>query len=165
MVGGIAAVRRADASDLPYIVSLAQREYEAIGFLPASRYEGLVNGTSDRPSHRLWIAEAHGDRVGFLYATPGQAGGSLKVVQVCIQGDARRLEFGAALVAQAERHAMRTQRGAVSLAVAADLEASRFWEAEGYRLARVDRGGKRRGRLLERRYKRLSCGLFREGDG
>lgn len=156
-----ATVRPATPDDLSYIVSLGKREYEAIGFIPASRYESIITGVGDvRPSHRLWIAEENGDRVGFLYATPGEAGGSLKVVQVCVQEDARRLEYGAALVSEAERHAVRVQRGAVSLTVAVDLDASLFWEAEGYRLASVDRGGKRRGRLLERRYKRLPLGLW-----
>lgn len=157
------SIRLADPIDVTYIVSLAKRESEAIGFLPASRYEAITTRIGDvRPSHRLWIAEAGGDRVGFLYATPGLPGGSVKVVQVCVQEDARRLEFGAALVNEAEAYAYQIQRAAVSLAVAADLEASRFWDAEGYGLIRVDTGGKRRGRLLERRYKQLSSGLFLE---
>lgn len=156
------AIRPATLDDVTYITSLGKREFEAIGFISASAYEGAIVRDSlyARPNNRIWIADADGDPVGFLYATPGRMGSSLKVVQVCVQDDARRLEFGSALVAEAERYADVIQRSGVSLRVATDLEASRFWEAEGYGLLGLEAGGKRRGRVLERRYKRLPCGLF-----
>jgi GNAT superfamily N-acetyltransferase len=157
-------VRDATVADLRYIVSLAKREYEAIGFIPSSRYEGTVTrcGEHARPGAWLWIAEAEGEPIGFALGSNGVPGGSVKVLQLCVQEDARRLDFGTAIVTEAEAVAGAIQRPGVSLAVAADLEASRFWEANGYGLLRLEEGGRKRKRVLERRYKRLACGLFLE---
>lgn len=161
---GKSPVRRAELRDLPYIEHLCSGNFEAIGFLPTSRYESVVLRTGDqfRPGDRLWVAEADDDLVGFVYATVGRDGGSAKIVQLAIQDDARRLQFGQALADEVERHASATQRQGVSCRVAADLEATVFWNALGYDLTRIERGGERRQRQIQRRHKRLPCGLLVE---
>lgn len=152
-------VRRATLADIPYMVALGRREFDQIGFVPISQYEGIIGGWL-YPKCRVWVAEVNGDVVGFLYSSPGAEGRSLKVLQIAIQEDARRIEYGKALVDAAEVYAAHLQRPAVSCSVATDIEARRFWDALGYAVHGVTEGGKRRKRLLERRYKRLECGLW-----
>lgn len=155
-------VRNADSSDLSYIESLRRKESESLGFIPAARYEAAVTGLgpSARPGDRLWVVEASGDRVGYLFLTGGLPGGAVKVIQVTVQPDARRLEYATALVREAEDFALWSGRVGVSLAVASDIEAAQFWEALGYSLRYRYTGGARRGRILERRVKLLQTGLW-----
>jgi GNAT superfamily N-acetyltransferase len=155
-------VRRVELGDLSYVDAVRRRDSEALGFMSMAKYEAIVTGQGPhaRPSNRLWIAQVDGERVGFLYLTPGQPGGSAKIIQVAVQRDARRQEYATALVAVAERYAAQTQRGGVSLGVGEDLEAARFWDALGYQLRFRYQGGDRRKRILERRYKTLPCGLL-----
>lgn len=158
-----ALLRRAGVADLAYIDQLRRRESEAIGFLSRSAYEGVLAGWDDREgcrrNGRIWLAEVNAEPVGFVYATPGAEGRPAKVIQVCIQPDARRIEYGSALVAEVERWAEQLQRPGVSCRVATDLEATEFWSALGFELRGHEAGGSRRGRVLERRYKPLR-GLF-----
>lgn len=154
-------VRAARLGDLGYIDHVTRSENyrtAALGFLPQSAYEAVITGIGTRS--RLWVAEADDDQVGYLYLTPGQAGGSAKIVQVAVQEDARRNEYGTALVNEAERYASTLRRGGVSCSVATDLEAGRFWDAVGFELRRIVPGGNRRGRLLERRFKCLPVPLI-----
>lgn len=164
------SVRPATVADLPYVVALREREKDALGFMTPAAYEGVVTqqGLYRRPNARLWVAEVAGDLVGFLYATPGKPGGALTVVQLCLQRDARRREYGSALVRTAEGWAEALQRPAVKCRVRLDLEARSFWDAVGYAPAGVEYGGRRLGvvtnaRPLERRYKPLPSGLFIPG--
>jgi GNAT superfamily N-acetyltransferase len=154
--------RRAMLRDIPFLLDLARRESENLGFLPAGTYEGAVSRTAQhaRPNDRLWVAEVNADLVGFMYATPGDVGGTLKVVQVCMRPDARRFAYASALVAEAEAHATALQRMGVGLRVATDIDATLFWDALGYQVRDVVRGGARRQRVLERRYKPLPGGLW-----
>lgn len=151
-------VRRATMSDLLYVDSLRRQESESLGFLPSLVYEEVV--TRAMPNHRLWLAEVNADPVGFLYASPGEVGRSLRIIQVCLQRDARRLEYGRALVDEAESYASLLQRPAVACHVATDLEAGAFWTALGFDVLRLIPGGSRRARILEDRYKRLPGGLL-----
>jgi GNAT superfamily N-acetyltransferase len=154
-------VRRASLADLSYVDMLRRRESESLGFLPLRCYEEVVCGAS--PRHRLWLAEVSGDPVGFLYASPGDVGRALRVIQVCLQPDARRIEYGTALVAEAESYARHLQRSGVACHVAEDIEARVFWDALGYETRGVVIGGARRRRVLEDRYKPLAGGLLLDG--
>lgn len=160
--GGDVFVRLARAGDLSYIDAQRRRESESIGFLPAACYEAYVTGRGEyaRPNHRIWIAAVNGDQVGFLYASPGRFAGPARIIQICIQRDARRIEYGRALVEQAEDYATSIGRTAVGAHVAADIEAGAFWDAMQYPIHDFMRGGVRRNRTLESRYKLLPCGLF-----
>jgi GNAT superfamily N-acetyltransferase len=152
-------VRLATLADLTYIDQLRRRESESIGFISRSGYEGVLSGYDEREgcrrNGRIWLATVNADPVGFAYATPGGTGRSVKVVQVCIQRDARRIEYGSALVAEVEAWAEQLQRPAVSCRVATDLDATAFWDALGFELHGHEQGGSRRGRVLERRHKPL----------
>lgn len=153
------AVRLARMDDLQYVDDQRRKEAESLGFLPASRYENAVTHADGRREW-LYVAEVNGDRVGYLYLTPGRYSGTAKIVQVCVQRDARRREYASALVDAAEACALADYRTGVALRVATDIDAADFWEALGYGLHSLEAGGNRRGRILERRYKALPCGLF-----
>lgn len=149
-------------ADLAYVRSLSDSEFEAVGFIPAGAYEWVLGrqGPAWVAEYRLWIADVDGDPVGFLYANPGRPGGSARIAQICIQRDARRLEYARALTAAAERWATVSQRQGVTCRVATDLEAGAFWDALDYSVTALEPGGSRRRRILERRYKLLPCGLL-----
>jgi ribosomal protein S18 acetylase RimI-like enzyme len=152
------SVRQALLTDVPYIKDLARIDSESLGFLPGRVYEDIINGVT--PRHRLWLAEVNNTPVGFLYLSPGTEGRAARIIQVCLQRDARRREYGTALVERAEEHAISLQRPAVACHVATDIEAGEFWDAMDYRVAELIEGGKRRKRILESRYKRLPSGLW-----
>ena len=159
---GAVLVRRALLSDVLYIDSLRRSESESIGFLPLACYESCISGhgADGRPNHRVLIAEANGDRVGFCYASPGAPGRPARVIQICIQPDARRIEYGRALIERVEGWAAAGQRSAVGCRVATDIEAGSFWDTLGYRVVGHLAGGTRRQRVLESRYRLLDCGLW-----
>lgn len=152
--------------DLPYLVALQRRNSEAIGFVPRAGLEGIITGDGPfgQPRHRIWVAEVSADPVGFLYASPGEMGGTAKIVQICLQEDARRREYGSALVARVEEWALGNHRSAVGCTNASELEAAAFWEALGYEVRRTEVSAGRRGRLLEVRRRLLSLPLRAE-DG
>ncbi len=157
----VCTVRRARLDDLPYIDHVTRAENyrtAALGFIPTVVYEGVITGqgSAPRPTSRLWIAEVNHDQVGFLYLTPGLLGASAKIVQVAVQEDARRNEYATALAAEAESYAAGLFRPGISCAVATDLEAGKFWDALGYELRRIEQGGRRRDRQLERRVKQIA---------
>lgn len=156
------AVRSATLADVPYVDALRRRESECIGFLSRGVYESAIRGY-DRWANRngrVWIAEVNGDPVGFVYATPGREGRVARIIQVCVQEDARRIEYGRAMVNEVEGWATAMQRPGVGCHVATDIEAGRFWDALGYELRGHIQGGVRRKRVLEDRYHLLPSGLL-----
>jgi GNAT superfamily N-acetyltransferase len=135
------------AMSVGYVVDLAKKHTDAIGFIPRPRLERYAE------CGQMALEYENGEPCGFLVW--GNGWPVLKIYQACIQYDARRLEHGAALVARVEREAVRRGCSAVSLWCASDLEANLFWDAVGYRAAATKQGGERRGRKLIRWVKAL----------
>lgn len=163
--GGDVVVRIATPTDLPFLVDQGHKEFECIGFLSRACYEGIINGryesakASFNVNGRLWIAEANAEPVGFVYASAGRSTAA-RIIQVCVRSDARRIEYGQALVGQVEAWAMTRNQTAVGCHVATDIPAGAFWDALGYEFRELIPGGKKRGRMLESRYRLLPCGLW-----
>jgi GNAT superfamily N-acetyltransferase len=159
-------VRPATLADLQFLVDQGRKEFECIGFLSSSCYEGIILGRYESASRsfnvngRLWIAEVNADQVGFLYASAGRYAGAARIVQVCVRSDARRIDYGQALVSEAESWAAGQHRTAVGCHVATDIDAGAFWDALGYPTRALIDGGAKRGRRLESRYRLLPCGLW-----
>ena len=128
----------AAVADLPYIVDLEYKNKESLGFLPRQAIEERVLRQT------VFLGWLNGDPFGYLLFDhrPQQA---VHVLQACIQYDARRRLYGAALYG----FALQTwQADLVTLKCAADLESNLFWQALGLVCTGVRSGGTRRGRQI-----------------
>lgn len=124
--------------DLPYVLGLARKHYEEIGFLPAPKLEEY------RDAGQLWVADENGEPCGFLMW--GRGWPVLRVYQVCIQYDAQRRLHGAQLVGRLINKAEAEGYERISCWVADDIPANDFWHAMGFRKVAEREGGKKRGR-------------------
>lgn len=134
-------VRPARMADLPFMVGLGRKSFDAIGFIPAARYEAVIDGAGNSTIH---IAETAGEPVGFVYATHKLIG--TKIQQCVVREDARRLQFARALVSGATN----PDDTFIAARCAADLEANAFWQALGFAECGRSVGGSRRGRTIVR---------------
>ncbi|QOV90906.1 GNAT family N-acetyltransferase [Humisphaera borealis] len=138
----------ATLGDLPYIVALAKRETDTIGFLPRAAYAEYITASPARKG--VLLARLNGDPCGFMVwriaadNTPAPA--SAKIIQTCIQYDARRRSRGVALVGELLYRVGLLGVERVSLWCADDLEANAFWESCGFQFRGQRDGGTRRGR-------------------
>jgi hypothetical protein len=125
---------------LQYILSLARKHTDALGFIPRATVERYVE------AGQALLARENEEPCGFLIF--GNGWPRLKIYQACIQYDAQRRQRGLQLVGQVI--ALASERGcdAVSLWCADDLPANDFWRAAGFQLLRSKPGGHRRGRQL-----------------
>lgn len=136
-------IREAKLSDILYITNLANKEGHAVGFIPKMAYEAAITGikTGKRWSltcnDKLWIAEENNDPVGFLLSTFGNI---VKVNQICIQEDARKIERGKLLIQTLEDYASSIGKFNFGCGCADDLESNLFWKAMGWDFVSQRRG-------------------------
>jgi hypothetical protein len=123
--------------DLPYIVDLQNKNREAVGFLPRMAIEERLQ------KGRVFIGRIGGEPFGYLLFD--YRNGICNVLQACIQYDARRRLYGAALYQWGVKHLDPIR---VRLKCAADLESNLFWQSMGLECVGVVDGGKRRGRKI-----------------
>lgn len=123
---------------LPYVLDLARKHYEEIGFLPSPKLEEY------QASGQLWVADENGEPCGFLVW--GRGWPVLRVYQVCIQYDAQRRLHGAQLVGKLINKAEAEGYERISCWVADDIPANEFWQAMGFVKVAEREGGKKRGR-------------------
>lgn len=150
------AVRPARMGDLRFMVDLGRKSFDAIGFIPAARYEAVIGGGGNSTIH---VAEANGDPVGFIYATHKLIG--TKIQQCVVREDARRLQYARALVSEAAN----PDDTFIAARCAADLEANAFWQALGFAECGRSVGGSRRGRMIVRYMKTVGGLLVGRIDG
>ena len=125
---------------LTYILGLAKKHTDEIGFLPRPTVERYW------ASNQVLIESENAEPCGFLIF--GRGWPRLKIYQACIQYDAQRRAHGLALVGRVIALASERACDAVSLWCADDLPANEFWQAAGFQLLRSKPGGHRRGRNL-----------------
>lgn len=125
---------------LNYVVDLARRNTDAIGFIPRPKLEKYEQ------AGQILTGYENDEPCGFLVYGNGYP--LLRVYQACIQYDARRREHGFALVRDLETRAAHRGVEAISLWCASDLEASEFWRAAGFERVGTKLGGARRARSL-----------------
>ena len=136
-------VRLATEEDLKYIVSVAKKDTDAVGFLPKMVYERAI-GANKRPCEKLDICVENGDNVGFCYST--RKNGVVKVQQLVVQKDARRNLYATALIESAPSF----YDSYMAIRCAVDLnEANAFWLASGFEPIKVIQGGKARDRKIQ----------------
>lgn len=128
-------IREATIEDIKYIISLSNKEGHAIGFIPKPAYEAAITGIKSGKrwsltcNDKLWIAEENGDRVGFLLASFGEI---VKVNQICIQEDARKIERGKLLLSSLTNYGDKIGKFNYGCGCADDLESNIFWKAVGW---------------------------------
>ena len=132
--------RIASLPDLRYILDASKSATESIGFVPTSKLLWLLE------RRQVAVNVTNGDLTGFC--VHGRTGPVVKIWQLWIQSDARRIEYGTSLV----RHVVRTTAEhdvfAIGLRCATDLPAIAFWQEIGFTCVRAVNGGKRRRRRI-----------------
>ena len=136
-----------------YVDQLQRRNAEALSFYPRSCLE------REAERGRLLLGLLEGEPCGYLYH--GSANdGTVRCHQVCIQYDARRRLYGAALVAMLEAWALERSATYIVLRCGFDLDANDFWKSLGYVCIRTDPGGVRRMRQINVWRRAIAPALF-----
>jgi GNAT superfamily N-acetyltransferase len=135
---------------IAYVDSLQKKNAEALSFYPKCVFE------RESEKGRILLGLLNGEPCGYLYV--GAAGGDVKCHQVCIQYDARRRLYGAALVQAMEDYAQHSY--SITLRCGFDLDANSFWSEMGYQCIAVQDGGIRRMRKINVWRKSLRVELF-----
>ena len=133
-----------------YVDALQKKNAEALSFYPRAVFE------REAKNGRIFLGLLNGEPAGYLYV--GATGGDVKCHQVCIQYDARRRLYGAALVQAMEDYAEGSF--SITLRCGFDLEANRFWSGLGYSCIAIQDGGIRRMRKINVWRKQLHREMF-----
>jgi len=137
---------------IAYVDSLQRKNAEALSFYPKCVFE------RESEKGRIFLGMLNGEPCGYLYV--GARGKDVKCHQVCIEYDARRRLYGAALVEAMEDYASEGQAYTLTLRCGFDLDANNFWSSLGYRCVQVNDGGIRRMRKINVWQKQMSRELF-----
>lgn len=135
-----------------YVDSLQKKNAEALSFYPKQVFE------REAEKGRVFLGLLNGEPCGYLYV--GAIGKDVKVHQVCIQYDARRRLYGAAIVSVMEHYAMEGKATSITLRCGFDLDANQFWESVGYKCIAHQQGGVRRMRTINVWRKWVGLELF-----
>jgi hypothetical protein len=137
---------------IDYIDGLQRKNAEALAFYPRQVFE------REQAKGRLFLGMLNGEPCGYLYV--GAQGKDVKCHQVCIQYDARRRLYGAAIVAVMEQYATEGNAASITLRCGFDLDANDFWKSLGYSCVAHHIGGVRRMRTINVWRKQLAPELF-----
>ena len=145
-------VLREHPSLLQYVDSLQRKNAEALSFYPRSVF------AREQERGRIFLGMLNGEPCGYLYV--GAYGVDIKCHQVCIQYDARRRMYGAAIVTVMEQYAEEAKATSITLRCGFDLQANEFWSSCGYSCISQTSGGVRRMRTINVWRKWLAAELF-----
>jgi hypothetical protein len=135
-----------------YVDSLQRKNAEALSFYPRQVFE------REAEKGRIFVGLLNNEPCGYLYA--GAQGRDVKLHQVCIQYDARRRLYGAAISAAMESYAYDCKATSITLRCGFDLDANEFWRSMGYVCIGTQTGGVRRMRTINVWRKWLGLDLF-----
>lgn len=144
------------------IRSSADREKDALGFLPEQAYE-----TAARSGHLYVASQRKNQKLIYLgHIFFGASFPHARIHQIYVMPDARKLGVAQKLiesfVAYAEKHSYMD----ITAKVASDLPANPFWEKMGFTVTRTQPGGSTRNRTINVRVKQLNTPtLFGYPDG
>ena len=136
-----------------FVDSLQRKNAEALSFYPKQVFE------REMQKGRLFLGLLNGEPCGYLYVGAG-SDRDVKCHQVCIQYDARRRLYGAAIVAVMENYATSSHASSITLRCGFDLDANSFWQSMGYECIAHQAGGIRRMRTINVWRKQLRQELF-----
>lgn len=134
-------VRTATEADKDFIDKLQKENSYAVGFIQSTVWDKYVFG--GERNFVVFIAEKNDDMVGYVLLTPGRKAYSYaKIQQIAVREDARRLEYGSALLAVVKDFCNTHTRMGVTLRCRIDLESNHFWKSLGFYLYGVWEKGK-----------------------
>lgn len=124
-------VRNANVSDLIFIDKMQKDNSYAVGFIQRTIWDKYVFG--GERNFVVFICEKNQDMVGYILITPGRGVNSyIKIQQIAVREDARRLEYGSALIAVVKEFCQKFNRNGARLRCRLDLESNKFWESLGF---------------------------------
>lgn len=138
---------------LEYVDQLQKANAHELAFYPKATL------LRDADLGRLFLGLLNGEPCGYIYAGSDNSL-DMRCFQVCIEYDARRRLYGAALVSVMEEYAESGNCLSISLRCGFDLEANEFWQSMGYQCVSTVTGGARRGRKINIWRKQLQSPLF-----
>ena len=124
------SVRTSNVKDLKVLDKLQKENSDAIGFIPKTYFEKAV--WKGEKNAVVLICEANNDQVGYVYITPGKPLGYAKIQQIAVRNDARRLQYGTALIDVCNQFCKKFNREGFTLRCRQDLESNLFWKALGF---------------------------------
>lgn len=124
-------VRNSTAADLLFIDKLQKDNSHAVGFIQRTIWERYVFG--GERNFVVFVCEKNNDPVGYILITPGMGVGRyIKIQQIAVRDDARRLDYGSALLAVVRQFCNTFNRAGATLRCRVDLESNHFWRALGF---------------------------------
>lgn len=138
---------------LSFVDHLQRKNAEALSFYPMAVFE------REAKHGRIFLGLLNGQPAGYIYVGSGQHQ-IVRCHQVCIEYDARRKLYGAALVAALETYAMQRNATRIRLRCGFDLDANSFWQSMQYSCVDIQQGGIRRMRKINVWEKLIGPELF-----
>jgi len=124
-------VRNAIFSDSKFIDKLQKENSYAVGFIQKTIWDKYVFG--GERNFFVLMCEKNKDPVGYTLVTPGRAFGSfVKIQQIAVRNDARRLHYGSALIECIKKFCNQHGRIGARLRCRQDLESNFFWKSLGF---------------------------------
>ena len=133
--------RTAISKDKSFIDKLQKDNSIAVGFIQSTIWDKYVFG--GERNFFVLICEKNDDPVGYTLVTPGRMSGDfVKIQQIAVRQDARRLHYGSMLMGVVKKFCTLKDRIGARLRCRQDLESNNFWMALGFRRYGVWEKGK-----------------------
>jgi GNAT superfamily N-acetyltransferase len=130
---GDLTVRTATAQDQSFIDKLQKENSNALGFIQHTIWEKYVFGGERNFS--VFVCEKNDDMVGYVLITPGRGPYTyLRIQQIAVREDARRLDYGTALMTVVREFAETFNLMGARLRCRTDLDSNKFWRALGFNM-------------------------------
>jgi GNAT superfamily N-acetyltransferase len=128
---GDLTVRTATSDDQLFIDKLQKENSNALGFIQQTIWEKYVFGGERNFS--VFVCEKNDDMVGYVLITPGRGPYSyMRIQQIAVREDARRLDYGTALMTVVKEFANKFNLMGARLRCRTDLQSNHFWKALGF---------------------------------
>lgn len=138
---GDLVVRNARELDIAFIDKLQKENAHAVGFIQRTIWDDYVFGGGR--NFVVFICEKNADMVGYVLLTPGKGANTYtRIQQIAVREDARRLDYGSALIAVVRDFCETFNRTGARLRCRQDLESNKFWQALGFQKYGVWEKGK-----------------------
>lgn len=155
-------ILKSDEDVQPYLTCVrkeADAHRHELGFLSEAAYEEASK------KGRLWVAVSQKDRTYLGHLLFGGRDNTLRVTQLCVCHAKRGMKIGSRLVQELRTFGENHSKLSIIARVAAELDANKFWDDNGFAIVRQKRGGQSRDRTINVRVCRLSTpSLFGSWD-